>query len=299
MPVFHEDLFQVRFRWVVLFNERQNLFAFLWFLKEWQFPVFKLCFWEGPLKKILGITSFTWTWFNILDELFKYFLEAFVLRSLRVSPLTKPFLTPGGWTFRAPCTRSCLWLWGNHSFWDPRNRIRWYGRHRPIIQWSPPRNAPKGEWMGGLPGYSTKRTESVSKYRIRSWRWSNASQNRRRAQQVVKQATKMMRFVEGRSSWSSIVWWLNEFFDSGLVSALSGVFGNFGRIQQDSSLRVEETLHMFSLFRGAASWRPTAGFLLDFDPRIHVGFEEAGTSLGEMPDLVNMYDDVTFLQGFG
>ena len=57
MPVFHEDLFQVRHCWVVLCNERQDSFAFLWFLKECQFHVFKLHFSEGPLNKILGITS--------------------------------------------------------------------------------------------------------------------------------------------------------------------------------------------------------------------------------------------------
>ena len=52
------------------------------------------------MNKILLITSFTHAWLKILDELFKYiFLEELVLRNLRASPLTKPFLNPG-WAAR-------------------------------------------------------------------------------------------------------------------------------------------------------------------------------------------------------
>ena len=36
-----------------------RLLSILWFLKECQFPDFKLHLWEGPLNKILGITSST------------------------------------------------------------------------------------------------------------------------------------------------------------------------------------------------------------------------------------------------
>ena len=72
MPVFHEDLFEAC--WVVLCNVRKDSFVLLWFLKECQFPVFKLHFWEGPLNKVLGITLFllAYAWFKILNPLFKY-----------------------------------------------------------------------------------------------------------------------------------------------------------------------------------------------------------------------------------
>ena len=40
MPVLHVDLCQIRRCWVtILFKERQDSFALLWFLKECQFPV--------------------------------------------------------------------------------------------------------------------------------------------------------------------------------------------------------------------------------------------------------------------
>ena len=46
---------------------------------------------------------------------------------------------------------------------------------------------------------------------------------------------------------------------------------------------------------GQANW----GFLLQFQPGIHAVFEEAASSLAEMPDLVDVLDDVTLLHGFG
>ena len=49
---------------------------------------------------------------------------------------------------------------------------------------------------------------------------------------------------------------------------------------------------------GGASFGPSAGFLFDLQPRVHVRPEESCTSVVEMPYFVNVLDGVPFLYGY-
>ena len=62
-------------------------------------------------------------------------------------------------------------------------------------------------------------------------------------------------------------------------------------------LEVVSNVRLFLLFCHVV-FRPPTGFLLDFQPGVHVVSEQPLTGVGEMPDFVDVQDLVPELDGF-
>jgi len=107
-----------------------------------------------------------------------------------------------------------------------------------------------------------------------------------------------------------------KFLDSGLVEVLSklaphGIKHHFGQgaqtrilldlvVLQLDALMLEvltEILLAFGFVVPDPGWPPT-GFLLDFQPGVHVVSEQSFTGLVKMPDLIDVLDLVPQLDGF-
>ena len=84
--------------WYILCYERQYLSGGVVFLLQCRWPFCKIDFWWNFFNQIIWVTSSKESWFNLIFFLIfssNVVFEEFVQRTLRSSPLTNPFLTPG------------------------------------------------------------------------------------------------------------------------------------------------------------------------------------------------------------
>ena len=85
-------------------------------------PSLKFHFWERAVNRVSRITSLHKVFFKCGNVSLKCLFEDFILRSLRASPLTKPFFSPGGWHVGKNVywnVSDCVIIWRTDSLLNP------------------------------------------------------------------------------------------------------------------------------------------------------------------------------------